>query len=174
MSCKPPFKEKLDTPVAGHAVNSQPSAVRPFRYCPSCTELPRPCHTLHRAADIHWGYIGLTILAQLRTTLMDQSNSRAPHAVSLRLSLGPYLGLTLSARLCSIPHFHRCCSQGHPLISRVHAKLHLRIYFLGNSTCNTMLRILNFITTVMGSHWIVYTGQCHDLCCILEDHLAPL
>ena len=94
---KPPVKGESNTLDAGHAVNSQPSAIRPFKDWPSCWELPHPCHTLHRATNIHWRYIDLAILAQLRTTWMDHFNSRASHVINLQLSLGPHLGLTLSA-----------------------------------------------------------------------------
>jgi len=94
---KPPVKEEFNTLDAGHAVNSQPSAIRPFKDWPNCWELPHPCHTLHWATDIHWGYVDLAILAQLRTTWMDHFNSRTAHVINLQLSLGPHLGLILSA-----------------------------------------------------------------------------
>ena len=100
-----PCKEEFDTLDAEHAVNSQPSAIRPFKDWPNCWELPHPCHTLHSATDIHWGYIDLAILAQLRTTWMDHFNSRAPHMINLQLSLGLHLGLTLSAHSCFHPLF---------------------------------------------------------------------
>lgn len=48
---RPTLKEELVAPGAGHAVDGHCPAVKLFRDCTCCRELPCPCHTLHETAS---------------------------------------------------------------------------------------------------------------------------